>query len=101
MTPPSSQVKSKPFRTNAPVKRGRKSYTTPDVVDVTGRTHFMVVRKVQTNKKPKKKINNYECGNCELNDEYVDILESRVDTLEGLVNNLNHEVTNANAVSSS
>jgi hypothetical protein len=99
MTPQLSQVESRAFRTNAPAKRGRKSYTTPDVTDVTGRTHFMVIRKVQTNKKPKKKINNNECKNCELSDNYVDILEKRADTLESLVNNLNNNVVNVNSVS--
>jgi hypothetical protein len=94
MTPPFTQFESRICRTNAPAKRGRKSYTTPEVIDVTGRTHFMVIRKVQKNKKPKKKLNNYdECRNCELNDEYVDVLEERVDTLENLVNKLNNKVT--------
>src|SRR4051794_21906032 len=97
MTPP--QIESRTFKATAPAKRGRKPYTTPEVIDVTGRTHFMVVRKLQTNKKPKKKINNFECRNCELNDEYVDILEERMDKLENLVNNLNDKVTNLNTVS--
>src|SRR6266542_6025211 len=98
MSPPSGQIVSRIFRPNTPAKRGRKPYTTPDVIDVTGRTHFMVVRKLQANKKPKKKINNNECKNCEQNDEYVDILEERVNKFEGLINNLNDKVTNVKAV---
>jgi hypothetical protein len=98
MSPPSGQIESRTFRVNTPAKRGRKPYTTPDVIDVTGRTHFMVVRRLQTNKKPKKKLNNNECKNCELNDEYVDILEERVNKLEGLINNLNDKLTNAKTV---
>src|SRR6266487_7086668 len=97
MSPP-SQIESRAYRSNTPAKRGRKPYTTPDVIDVTGRTHFMVVRRLQTNKKPKKKINNNECKNCEQNDEYVDILEERMNKLEGLINNLNDKVTNVKAV---
>ncbi|CAG8514525.1 477_t:CDS:1 [Funneliformis mosseae] len=91
MTPP-SQIATRPFKTNTPSKRGRKSYTTPDVIDVTGKTHFMVVRRLQTSaKKQKKKFN--ECKNCEQSDEYVDILEKRVNSLENLANNLK-KVTN-------
>jgi hypothetical protein len=101
MKPQLSQIESRAFKTNAPLKRGRKSYTTPDVIDVTGQTHFMVIRKMQTNKKSRKKIcnNDNECKNCELSDEYVDILEKKADTLESLVNNLNNKVVNINAVS--
>ncbi|RIA94617.1 hypothetical protein C1645_759777 [Glomus cerebriforme] len=98
MSPPSGQIELRTFRANAPAKRGRKPYTTPDVIDVTGKTHFMVVRRLQTNKKQKKKINNNECKNCELSDEYVDILEERVNKLEGLINTLNDKVTNVKAV---
>lgn len=98
MSPPSGSIESRPFRTNTPAKRGRKPYTTPDVIDVTGRTHFMVVRRLQSNKKPKKKINNNECRNCEQNDEYVDILEERVNKLEGLINVLNNKVTTVKTV---
>jgi hypothetical protein len=94
ITAQSNQIVSRTFKTNAPVKRGRKPYTTPDVIDLTGRTHFMVVRKLQTNKKQKKKINSNECKNCELNDEYVDILEKRINTLEGLVNKLDEKTIN-------
>ncbi|CAI2164676.1 10530_t:CDS:1 [Funneliformis geosporum] len=90
MTPP-SQIETRPYKTKTPSKRGRKSYTTPDVIDVTGKTHFMVVRRLQNNKKQKKKCN--ECKNCEQSDEYVDILEERVNTLESQVNNL-QKVTN-------
>ncbi|PKY42320.1 hypothetical protein RhiirA4_456091 [Rhizophagus irregularis] len=98
MSPPSGQIESRTIRVNTPAKRGRKPYTTPDVIDVTGRTHFMVVRRLQTNKKPKKKINNNECKNCEQSDEYVDILEERVNKLEGLLNTLNDKVINVKAV---
>ncbi|CAG8499751.1 10403_t:CDS:1 [Acaulospora morrowiae] len=69
--------------------RGRKALITPDKTDVTGKQHFMIVRRVNNqNSIIKNKHNNGSCGNCDLNDEYFDFLTERVNTIEGLVNNL-------------
>jgi hypothetical protein len=74
--------------TNVPSKRGRKPYTTPDVIDFTGKRHFMIVRRKKS-KTCKKKIQQKECKNCELSHEYVDILEGRINRIGELINVLN------------
>ncbi|CAG8825086.1 33198_t:CDS:1, partial [Racocetra persica] len=63
-------------------KRGRKAYITPEKTDTTGKMHFMIVKRVPTVVKNKKKS---LCKNCDINDEYINTLSERINKIEHLI----------------
>ncbi|KAF0507632.1 hypothetical protein F8M41_018970 [Gigaspora margarita] len=70
-------------------RRGRKAYITPEKTDTTGQCHFMIVRRVPDITKNKKKNS---CRNCDISDEYVNILSERINKIEDLINDLEKSV---------
>ncbi|CAG8710448.1 17013_t:CDS:1, partial [Racocetra persica] len=70
-------------------RRGRKAFIIPEKTDTTGQCHFMIVRRVPEVVKNKKKNS---CRNCDISDEYVNVLSERINKLEHLINNLEKNV---------
>lgn len=68
--------------------RGRKAFITPEKIDLTGKNHIMIVRRVQNSSNKNKKKNTNSCINCDANYQYADLLSQHIDKIESLVNNL-------------
>ena len=82
-------------------KRGRKTLAVNEgYVDVTGKTHVMTVKRLNPPSSTKnitttQEIDNY-CKRCDQNNEYIDVLNGRIEKLESLVTELNYTTKNNN-----
>ncbi|RHZ59916.1 hypothetical protein Glove_360g51 [Diversispora epigaea] len=91
MTLTSKKNSKNPTKSDQKSPRGRKAFTTPEKLDLTGKNHIMIVRRVPNNSSKKKKNN--LCINCDSSDQYTELISQNIDRIENLVKNLGKVVS--------